>query len=286
MTVYLNGEFLPIEEAKVSVLDRSFIFGDGVYEVIPVYSRRPFRLPEHLVRLAASLSAIRIDNPHTDTQWAELIAKIVAANPWDDQGVYLHISRGVAPRDHQFPKGLKPTVFMMSNPLVTPSQALIESGAPAIVLPDFRWLHCDIKAVSLLGNCWLRTLAADQGAIEAILVRDGLLTEASSSNVFIVKNGTVLTPPKSNLILPGITYDVVLEILKAHRFAHEVRPVTEDELRAADEIWCTSSSKEVLAMTTLDGKPVGSGKPGPVFGRIYPLYQAFKATVMRAPAHA
>jgi len=286
MTVYLNGEFLPIEEAKVSVLDRSFIFGDGVYEVIPVYSRRPFRLPEHLVRLAASLSAIRIDNPHTDAQWTDLITRIIAANPWDDQGVYLQISRGVAPRDHQFPKGLKPTVFMMTNPLVTPSKALIESGAQAIVLPDFRWLHCDIKAVSLLGNCWLRTLAADQGAIEAILVRDGFLTEASASNVFIVRNGTVLTPPKSNLILPGITYDVVLEILKAHRFAHEVRPVTEDELRAADEIWCTSSSKEVLAMTTLDGKPVGSGRPGPVFDRIYPLYQDFKATVMRAPAHA
>jgi D-alanine transaminase len=286
MTVYLNGEFMPIAEAKIPVLDRGFIFGDGAYEVIPVYSRRAFRLAEHLARLAASLAAIRIENPYSEARWSELLGKIIDANPWDDQGVYLQVTRGVAPRNHLFPKGLAPTVFIMADPLVTPARSLVESGAKAVVLQDFRWLRCDIKSVSLLGNCLLRTLADDQGAAESILVRDGFLTEASASNVFIVRNGVVLTPPKSHLMLTGITYDVVLELLRANGIAHEVRPVTERELRTADEIWCTSSSKEVLAITTLDGKPVGNamaaGRPGAVFHRIYPLYQAFKAKFMRA----
>jgi D-alanine transaminase len=284
--IYLNGEFMPIEQAKISVLDRGFIFGDGVYEVIPVYSRRPFRLAEHLVRLQSSMDAIRLANPHPASKWTELVGKIIAGNPWEDQNVYLQITRGAAKRDHAFPKGLKPTVFVMASELVPPSAELVTSGAKAIVLPDYRWLRCDIKSTSLLGNCMLRTLAADEGCAEAILVRDGVLTEASASNVFIVKNGTVLTPPKSHLILPGITYDVVLEILRANAIAHEVRPVAESELRSAEEIWVTSSSREVLAITTLDGKPVGGGKPGPVGERVHALYQQYKAKVMRAPAHA
>jgi D-alanine transaminase len=288
--IHLNGEFMPIERAKISVLDRGFIFGDGVYEVIPVYSRRPFRLEEHLARLQASLDAIRLANPHPLPKWTELVGKIIAGNPWNDQNVYLQVTRGAAKRDHAFPKGLKPTVFLMASELVPPSAELVESGAKAIVLPDFRWLRCDIKSISLLGNCMLRTLAADQGCVEAILVRDGQLTEASASNVFIVKNGTVLAPPKSHLILPGITYDVVLEILRTHLLPHEIRPVAESELRSAQEIWVTSSSREVLAITTLDGKPVGAretaGRPGPVFKRVYALYQEYKARVMRAPAHA
>lgn len=284
--IYLNGDFMPIEQAKISVLDRGFIFGDGVYEVIPVYSRRPFRLAEHLVRLQSSMDAIRLANPHPASKWTELVGKIIAGNPWEDQNVYLQITRGAARRDHAFPKGLKPTVFVMASELVPPSAELVRSGAKAIVLPDYRWLRCDIKSTSLLGNCMLRTLAADEGCAEAILVRDGVLTEASASNVFIVKSGTVLTPPKSHLILPGITYDVVLEILRANAIAHEVRPVAESELRSAEEIWVTSSSREVLAITTLDGKPVGGGKPGPVGERVYALYQQYKAKVMRAPAHA
>ena len=284
--VYLDGEFLPIGEAKISVLDRGFIFGDGVYEVIPVYSRRPFRLAEHLARLQSSMDAIRLANPHSASKWGELVEKIIAGNPWEDQGVYLQVTRGAAKRDHAFPKGLKPTVFIMASELVPPSAELVRSGAKAIVLPDFRWLRCDIKSISLLGNCMLRTLAADEGCAEAILVRDGQLTEASASNVFVVKSGTVLTPPKSHLILPGITYDVVLEILRANAIAHEVRPVTESELRSAEEVWITSSSREVLAITTLDGKLVGSGKPGPIGERVHALYQRYKAKVMRAPAHA
>jgi len=284
--VYLDGEFLPIGEAKISVLDRGFIFGDGVYEVIPVYSRRPFRLAEHLVRLQSSMDAIRLVNPNPASKWTELVGRIIVANPWEDQNVYLQVTRGAAKRDHAFPKGLKPTVFVMASELVPPSAELVKSGAKAIVLPDNRWLRCDIKSTSLLGNCMLRTLAADEGCAEAILVRDGVLTEASASNVFVVKSGTVLTPPKSHLILPGITYDVVLEILRANEIAHEVRPVAESELRSAEEIWITSSSREVLAITTLDGKQVGSGRPGSVGERVHALYQQYKANVMRAPAHA
>jgi len=284
--IHLNGEFMPIEKATISVLDRGFIFGDGVYEVVPVYSRRPFRLEEHLARLQTSLDAIRLANPHPTSKWIELIGKIIAGNPWEDQNVYLQVTRGAAKRDHAFPKGIKPTVFLMASELVTPSKELVENGAKAIVLPDFRWLRCDIKSTSLLGNCMLRTLAAEQGCVEAILVRDGELTEASASNVFVVRKGTVLAPPKSHLILPGITYDVVLEILRANALPHEVRPVAESELRSGDEVWVTSSSREVLAITALDGKPVGAGKPGPVFKRVYALYQQYKARVMRAPAHA
>ena len=284
--IYLNGEFMPIEQAKIPVLDRGFIFGDGVYEVIPAYSRRPFRLAEHLARLQASLDAIRIANPNTGAKWSELVARIIEGNPWEDQNVYLQITRGVAKRDHAFPKGLKPTVFLMATELITPSAGLMKTGAQAIVLPDFRWLRCDIKSTSLLGNCMLRTQAAEAGCTEAILVRDGELTEASASNVFVVKNGTVLAPPKSHLILPGITYDVVLEILRGNAIAHEVRPVEESELRSADEIWVTSSSREVLPITSLDGRPVGPGKPGPVGSRVHALYQQYKAQVMRAPVHA
>jgi D-alanine transaminase len=288
--IYLNGEFMPIGQAKIPVLDRGFIFGDGIYEVIPAYSRRPFRLDAHLARLQASLGAIQIDNPHSAPEWGGLLAKIIAANPWEDQGVYLQVTRGVARRDHTFVKGVSPTVFIMSNPLVTPTEEQVKNGASAIVLEDFRWLRCDIKSTSLLGNCMLRTAAAEAGCAEAILVRNGRLTEASASNVFIVIGGTVLAPPKSHLILPGVTYDVVLEILRDNRLSHAVRPVSEAELRTADEVWITSSSREVLAITTLDGKPVGhggnAGKPGPVFERMHALYQQFKAKVMRAPVHA
>ena len=287
MTVYLNGEYLPLEQARVPVLDRGFIFGDGVYEMIPAYSRRPFRLDQHLARLQASLQAVSIANPHADAAWAGIIARIIAAHPWEDQGLYLQVTRGVAPRDHRFPRQpLAPTVMVMSNPLVTPPKEQVENGGAAITLEDFRWLRCDIKSISLLGNCMLRTAAAAAGCVEAILVREGFLTEASASNVFIVREGAAIAPPKSHLMLPGITYDVVLEILRENGMRHEVRPVTRAELGSAEEIWVTSSSKEVLAITTLDGAPVGAGRPGPVFHRVYPLYQQFKARVMRAAAHA
>ncbi len=282
--VYLNGGFMPIEEARIPVLDRGFIFGDGVYEVIPVYSRHPFRLAEHLRRLQYSLDKVRIDNPLDTDEWARLLGEIIQRNAGDDQSVYLQVTRGVAKRDHAFPKGIKPTVFMMSMPLVTPAPALVESGVACITAQDYRWLNCDIKSVSLLGNCMLRQLSVDAGAAETILFRDGRLTEASSSNVFIVRDGVVLTPPKDHLVLPGITYDVVIEIARAREFQIEIRPVSEAEVRDADEIWITSSTKEVLAVTALDGKPVGDGKPGPLFRRMHALYQSFKQDHMRTAA--
>ncbi len=282
--VYLNGKFMPIEEAHVPVLDRGFIFGDGVYEVIPVYSKHPFRLAEHLRRLQYSLDKVRIDNPMNDDGWTQLIGEVIQRNAGDDQSVYLQVTRGVAKRDHAFPKGVKPTVFMMSSPLVTPAPALVESGVACITAQDYRWLNCDIKSVSLLGNCLLRQLSVDAGATETILFRDGKLTEASASNVFVVRDGVLLTPPKDNLVLPGITYDVVLEIARAREFQVEVRAVDEAEVRSADEIWVTSSTKEVLAVTTLDGKPVGDGRPGPLFRRMHALYQQFKQDHVRTAA--
>jgi D-alanine transaminase len=287
MTVFLNGEFMPIEQARVPVLDRGFIFGDGVYEMIPVYSGMPFRLKEHLVRLGASLASVRIENPYDEARWAELIRRVVHLNAWDDQSVYLQITRGVAPRDHSF-KPLTPTVLIMSSPLSTPSAAQVRDGVSVITHPDFRWTHCDIKSTSLLANCMLRTLATEAGCAETLLLRDGQVTEASASNVFIVAGGIVVTPPKSNLMLPGITYDVVLELLRDNGIAHELRPVAEVELRSADEIWITSSSREVLAVTGLDSCPVGrgdgAGRPGPVFRRVHALYQEYKSRVMRAGA--
>ena len=280
--VFLNGKFMPVEEARVPVLDRGFIFGDGVYELVPVYSRVPFRMDEHLARLGRSLASVRIRDPYSRAEWRDIILQLVAKQSFEDQGVYFQVTRGVAKRDHAFPKDAAPTVFIMSNPLVNPPQELVERGAAAVTAVDDRWLHCDIKSISLIGNCLLRQVSADVGAVETILFRDHKLTEASASNVFVVRNGVILSPPKSNLILPGITYDVIAEIAQAAGLPLEYRDVSESEVRSADEIWVTSSSKEVLAIATLDGKPVAGGKPGPVFRRVYALYQEFKQKVMRA----
>jgi D-alanine transaminase len=280
-TVYLNGEFMPITEARIPVLDRGFLFGDGIYEYVPVYNRRPFRLHEHFARLERSLAAVRMTNPFTEADFAAVTQQLIDAQAFDNQGVYVQITRGVAPREHAFPRKLAPTVFMMSNPLTMPTEAQITRGVSVVVREDFRWLRNDIKAISLLGHCMLRTEASDEGCAEVVLVREGYLTEASSSNVLIVKDGKVLSPPKTQLILAGVTYDVILELLDAHAMPHEVRAVTEAELRSADEVWLTSSSKEVLPVTELDFKPVGygpaAGKPGPVFRRMLALYQDFKA---------
>lgn len=282
--VFLNGRFVPLEQATVPVLDRGFIFGDGVYELIPVYSRAPFRMDEHLARLERSLAAVRIANPYARDRWRAVIAELVAQQPWGDQGVYLQVTRGVAKRDHAFPAGVEPTVFAMSNPLVNPPKELVERGVAAVSAPDNRWLRCDIKSISLIGNVLLRQQSADAGAAETILFRDGILTEASASNVFVAKNGLVLSPPKSNLILPGITYDVVVEIAQQLGMPLEFRDIREAEVRAADEVWVTSSSKEILAVVALDGKPVGEGRPGPLFRRAWEGYQEFKRRVMRKEA--
>ncbi len=276
MICYLNGEFLPLAEAKIPVLDRGFIFGDGVYEVIPVYDRTPLRLDGHLARLQRSLDAIRIGNPNTASRWTELIRELIAQHESTDQSVYVHVTRGVAKRDHAFPKDLAPTVFMMSNPLSTPSAEQIERGVAAITGTDNRWYRCDIKSTALLANVLLRQLAIDAGAAETVLLRDGFLTEGSAANIFAVKGGVIRTPPKSHLILPGITYDFILELAAAGGLPYEQCDVSEGELRNVDELWLTSATREVLAITTLDGHPVGNGAPGPIFRRMHALYQAHK----------
>ena len=279
--VYLNGAYVPLADARVPVLDRGFIFGDGVYEVIPVYDRRPFRLAHHLARLQASLDGIRLANPHTEAAWAALMAPIVEQAEWDDQGVYLQVTRGPAPRDHAFPKAVEPTVFIMAMPLLPPPEDVVTNGVAAITAPDNRWLRCDLKTTSLLANVLLRQASVDAGCAETILIRDGLLTEGSASSIFIVRDGVIQAPPHSNLVLPGITYDVVLELAAQAGLAIEVHAIPEAELRCADEIWLTSSTKEITAVTRLDDRPVGDGKPGPLFRRMHAAYQTYKHQVMR-----
>lgn len=286
MNVYLDGAFMPLADARVPVLDRGFLFGDAVYEVIPVYSRRPFRLGQHLQRLRASLAAVRIAHADDDATWQARIDTLVAQQASDDQSVYIQITRGVPGagdplRDQVAPAGATPTVFMFSQPLVTATAAQRAAGVGAVTAADNRWLRCDIKATSLLANVLLRQQSVDAACAETIMLRDGWLTEGSSSNIFIVSNGVILAPPPSNLMLTGVTYDLVLELAAREGIAHAVRAVAEAELRAADEIWMTSSTKEIMPIVSLDGVAVGDGAPGPLARRMDALYQAYKQDVMR-----
>ncbi|HEX5128105.1 MAG TPA: D-amino acid aminotransferase [Usitatibacter sp.] len=283
---HFNGQLLPLDKISISPLDRGFIFGDGVYEVIPVYQGSMLRGREHFERLQRSMDEIRLQNPHSVEEWLETTEALLAHHP-GNQSVYIQVTRGVPPtRDHVLPTGLEPTVFMMCYPLRSPSKELVENGVPCITARDFRWEKCNIKSTSLLGNVLARQLSADVGAVETIMLRDGLLTEASASNVFVVKNGVVAAPPRDNLILLGITYDLLVQLAKEGAVKLEVRPVPESELRSADEVWLTSSTKEVLAVTQLDGKPVGTGKPGPLFRRMHELFQQHKAGIARRGAVA
>ena len=279
--VYLNGEFLPLSEAKVSVLDRGFIFGDGIYEVIPVYARQPFRLAEHLKRLRNNLTATRIKDPYSEFEWDKIINKLIAQQDAEDQSIYLQITRGVARRDHAFPKDIEPTVFLMANPLSVLDEATFNTGASAITLDDIRWHYCNIKAIALLPNILLRQSAIDQGAQEAILVRDGIVTEGSASNIFIVSNGVIKTAPNSSLLLPGITRDLIVELAIQNELPLEETSFSAEQLAAADEIWLTSSMKEVLPIIRLDEKPVGDGKPGPMARRMYAIFQDFKSELCK-----
>ena len=287
MIAWLDGVFLPLAEARVSVLDRGFLFGDGVYEIVPVYSRRPFRLDEHLRRLQHSLDGIRLDNPMTPGDWRGLIGDLVARQDFDDQSLYIQITRGVPAegqplRDHAFPAAARPTVFVYAQPLRTAVPEQKAAGVCAITAIDPRWQHCDIKAISLLANVLMRQRAVDAGCAETVMLRDGFLTEGAASNIFVVAGGLLLAPPPSPHMLTGITYDVVLELAAAHAIPHAVRPVSEAELRAADEIWMTSSTREIMAVVRLDGETVGTGVPGPVARRMDACYQQFKRDVMRA----
>jgi D-alanine transaminase len=274
--VYLNGEWLPPEEAKISVFDRGFIFGDGVYEVIPAYGGRLFRLQQHLQRLDTSLADIGLPNPLAAGEWRAVLERLVHESGSDDQSVYLQVTRGPAPRDHAFPKQVTPTVFAYAQPIRYPDPVLLRTGITAVTTADIRWQRCDIKTTALLANVLLRQLAVEQDAAETILVRDGYLTEGAVSNIFVVRAGVVLTPPKGRFILPGITRDLVLELVRTHGIPCEEAPISEAHLRSADEVWVSSSTREVLPVTRLDHKPVGDGRPGPLVERVRELYRDYK----------
>ena len=289
---YLNGQYKPLSQAHVHVLDRGFIFGDGVYELVPVYGRRLFRFHEHMARMERSLAKLRLANPHTREQWLERCRKLVAAlaesERIDDLAVYIQVTRGVAPRDHVMPEGIAPTVFMMCNPMkqATPEQR--HHGVACTTARDFRWERGDIKSISLLGNVLARQMSADHGAVETIMFRDGApggpwLTEASASNVWIAKDGALLGPPKSEHVLEGIRYDLIRELCEEEGIAYNLRPISEADVRSADEVILSSATKEVLPVTKLDGEPVGHGalrgKPGPVYARLYEAYQRAKSTM-------
>lgn len=276
MTVYLNGEFLPESEAKISVLDRGFLFGDGVYEVVPVFGGRLFRLEQHLDRLERSLSAVRIDPPLDRAGWTRMLEDLVARNPGDDRSVYLQVTRGVARRDHAFPPDVPPTVFAMVSPIKAPDPALFAQGVSAVTVPDTRWNRCDIKAITLLANILARQQAVEAGAAEAILVRGGFATEGAASNLFVVADGVIVTPPKDTSLLPGITRDLVVELAQQHGLPVMESAIPEASLRDAEEIWLTSSTKEILPVTRLDERAVGEGRPGPVWRRMFDLYQDYK----------
>jgi D-alanine transaminase len=281
---YLNGEYLPLSEAKVSVLDRGFIFGDGIYEVVPVYDQKLFRFDEHLARLGRSLAKLRIDNPLGREQWLERCRKLVAAlhehGGATDQIVYLQVTRGVALRDHVMPVGIEPTVFMMASAMKGVSGEQRQKGVACVGARDFRWERADIKSTSLLGNVLARQISADHDAIETIMFRNGYLTEASASNVWVVHEGAVLGPPKSEHVLEGIRYELIKELCEECGIAYNLRPIAEADVTAADELLLSSATKEVLPVTSLDGDAVGHGamrgKPGPVYARLHEAYQRAK----------
>ncbi len=275
--VYLNGRFLPRDEACVPVMDRGFLLGDGVYEVIPAFGGRPFRLDEHLQRLDNSLAAVRIRNPFNRQTWTELIDGVIERNGGGDLSIYLQVTRGVTDkRDHAFGDNIEPTVLIMATPMAGADADELRRGHRAITVEDIRWQRCDIKAITLLANLLLRQQAVDQGAAEAILVRDGKALEGAASNLFIVEDGVIVTPPKDNHVLPGITRDLILEIAAANGMPWREDAIPVERLRNADEVWVTSSTREILPITELDGQRVGDGRPGPVWERMFALYQNYK----------
>jgi D-alanine transaminase len=281
---YLNGEFVPLAEARVPVLDRGFIFGDGIYEVVPAYAGIPFRWRQHLARLKRSLARTRIDDPYDDARWSALVEQMIARHPWSDQFVYMQVTRGVARRDHAFPQGVPPTVFAMSSEMPAIPPAQLQHGVAAVTLVDERWAHCDIKSTSLLGNVFARQAAVDAGAVECVMFRDGWMTEGSASNIWVVRDGRVLAPPRDHRILEGIRYGLLQELCDAEGVAFEVRPVARAEVESADELMMSSATKEVLPITRLDGRPVGDGRTGPVFGRLHAAYQRAKAACIAGGA--
>jgi D-alanine transaminase len=275
-TVYLNGAFMPIEEAKISPLDRGFIFGDGVYEVIPYYAGKGLRAKEHLQRLQRSMDELYLSNPHTIAEWEGIIHTLIEKNGGGNVGVYIQVTRGVAKRDFPPPAGLTPTVFLMANPLATPKPEIYERGISAVSLDDSRWMRCHVKSTALLGAVLLKHEGTLAGGDDAVMFRDGYLTESTASNIAAVKDGVILCPPMDNLILGGITYELMIELARKNNMPLEVRRVKRREVQQADELWIMSSTKEVCPIVTLDGKPIGAGTPGPMFKKMYQLFQDYK----------
>ena len=283
---YLNGEYGPLRDAKVSVLDRGFVFGDGIYEVVPAYEGKLFRFDEHLARLSRSLAKLRIANPHTREEWLERCRRLLAAGAASggdgDRLVYIQITRGVALRDHVMPADIAPTVFMMCSAMkpATPEQR--HAGVACITARDFRWERGDIKSTSLLGNVLARQMSADKGATETIMFRNGFLTEAAASNVWVVHEGALLGAPKSEHVLEGIRYELIRELCEEVGIAYNLRPIAEADVLSADELLLSSATKEILPVTSLDGGLVGHGamrgKPGAVYGRLFEAYQRAKMT--------
>ena len=283
---YLNGEYGPLRDAKVSVLDRGFVFGDGIYEVVPAYEGKLFRFDEHLARLDRNLTKLRIANPHSREEWLErcrtLLAALAAKNGDGDQLIYIQITRGVALRDHVMPADVAPTVFMMCSTMkpATPEQR--HAGVTCVTARDFRWERGDIKSISLLGNVLARQISADKGATETIMFRNGYLTEAAASNVWVVHEGALLGAPKSEHVLEGIRYELIKELCDEVGIAYNLRPIAEADVLSADELLLSSATKEVLPVTSLDGEAVGHGalrgKPGPVYARLFEAYQRAKTT--------
>ena len=284
---FLNGEYLPLAEARIPVLDRGFIFGDGAYDVVPVYGQRLFRFDEHMARLGRSLAKLRITNPATADEWLERCRRLIAATAQAtgaaDQVVYIQVTRGVAPRDHVMPVGVAPTVFMMCNPMKPPTAEQRHQGVACTTARDFRWERGDIKSTSLLGNVLARQMSADHGALETIMFRDGFLTEAAACNVWIAHEGALLGPPKSELVLEGIRVELLHELCEDCGIAYNLRPISEADVRTADEVMLSSATKEILPVTRIDGELVGHGamrgKPGPVYARLHEAYQAAKLTM-------
>lgn len=281
---YLNGEFTTVREAKVSVLDRGFIFGDGIYEVVPAYGGRPFRFAQHMARLERSLAELRIPNPLDRVGWLDVVERLTVAYAAQqgrpvsktDQLVYLQVTRGVAMRDHAMPKDIQPTVFAMTNRISPPPAEDRARGVACVTAEDFRWKKAHIKSTSLLGAVLSRQISADVGAAETIMFREGWLSEAAASNVWIVQGGKVAGAPKDNLVLEGIRYGVIEELCRAAGIPFELRRIARDEVFAADEVLLSNASKEILPVTVLDGQPVGNGRPGPIYERLYTDYQRAK----------
>lgn len=288
---YLNGEYTTLPNAKISVMDRGFIFGDGVYEVIPVYGGKPFRLAQHLARLERSLAELRIPSPMSAAGWADVAQRLLQSyaastgQPIEDldQLVYIQVTRGVAMRDHVMPKDLAPTVFVMSNAMKLPTSQMRAQGVACVSAEDFRWEKAHIKATSLLGAVFARQISADVGALETVMFRDGALSEAAASNVWVVKNGKLAGSPKDNLVLEGIRYGLIEQLCQEAGVPFELRRISRDEVLAADELLLSSATKEVLPITTLDGQPVGNGRPGPIYEKLYAGYQRAKQQVPSNP---